>query len=156
MVPLFRQSLPAHTSRGLRTCGSGRGATRRLNIGARGRVERAQGQSAKGAMRLWLPGEPDAVRPVTAVGGTHELAVNEVVLCVMKGKRHKMRPQSIVAALTKDAGVPAGLIGRIRRIGIADVTRSFEGDQCLQRPVPAPCVRAGSCITPVTHLGREE
>ena len=25
-----------------------------------------------------------------------------------------MRPQSIVAALTKDAGVPAGLIGRIR------------------------------------------
>ena len=40
--------------------------------------------------------------------------INEVQLFLAIGKRHKTRPQAIVAALTKDAGVPAGLIGRIR------------------------------------------
>jgi hypothetical protein len=39
--------------------------------------------------------------------------INEVVLGVMQGKRHKLRPQCIVAALTKDASAPAGLIDRI-------------------------------------------
>jgi ATP-dependent RNA helicase DeaD len=59
---------------------------------------------------------PKWVRPVQKQATTPYPSedINEVVLCVLKGKRHKMRPQSIVAALTKDAGVPAGLIGRIR------------------------------------------
>jgi len=59
---------------------------------------------------------PDWVRPVKhqATAPHPSEDINEVMLCVMRGKRAKIRPQSIVAALTKDAGVPSGLIGRIR------------------------------------------
>lgn len=59
---------------------------------------------------------PDWVRPVCKswTDPHPDSDINETTLCLMVGKKAKVRPQAIVAALTKDAGVPAGVIGRIR------------------------------------------